>query len=89
MIGPLANVRTGSKADVTLLNFNVRFTPESGLYTAVAECLLWAKSGCEQSQQGGLYSITSSARASNVCGMVTPSALAVLRLITNSNLVGC
>jgi hypothetical protein len=27
---PLANVRTGSKADVTLLNFDVCFTPESG-----------------------------------------------------------
>jgi len=24
------NVRFGSKADVTLLNFDVRFTPESG-----------------------------------------------------------
>jgi hypothetical protein len=27
MIGPLANVRFRSKADVTLLNFDVRFTP--------------------------------------------------------------
>src|SRR5262245_25823181 len=35
------------------------------------------------------YSITSSARASNVGGMVRPMALAALRLITNSNLVGC
>jgi hypothetical protein len=26
-----ADVRFGSKADVTLLNFDVRFTPESGL----------------------------------------------------------
>jgi hypothetical protein len=26
-----AHVRFGSKADVTLLNFDVRFTPESGL----------------------------------------------------------
>jgi hypothetical protein len=25
-----ADVRFGSKADVTLLNFDVRFTPESG-----------------------------------------------------------
>src|SRR2546426_6160890 len=31
----------------------------------------------------------SSARASNDCGMVSPSALAVLRLITSSNLFGC
>src|SRR6476646_3146045 len=35
------------------------------------------------------YSITSSARASNEGGTVRPSALAVLRLITSSYLVGC
>jgi hypothetical protein len=34
----------GSKADVTLLNFNVRFTPESGHPMRHSECLLWAKS---------------------------------------------
>ena len=36
-----------------------------------------------------LYSITSSALVSNVGGTVKPSALAVLRLITRSNFVGC
>src|SRR5258705_9566869 len=35
------------------------------------------------------HSITSSARASSVGGTVRPSALAVLRLMTSSNLVGC
>src|SRR5262245_48542898 len=35
------------------------------------------------------HSITSSARASNVGGTVMPSALAVVRLMTRSNLVGC
>src|SRR3981189_2386950 len=35
------------------------------------------------------YSITSSARASNVGGSSRPSALAVLRLMTSSNFVGC
>ena len=34
------------------------------------------------------YSITSSARASNVGGTVRPSSLAVLRLITSSYLFG-
>ena len=34
------------------------------------------------------YSITSSAVANNVSGMVRPSAFAVLPLITSSNLVG-
>src|SRR5260370_9818339 len=37
-------------------------------------------------QQQHCYSITSSARASNVAGMSKPSALADLRLITRSNL---
>ena len=37
----------------------------------------------------GRYSITSSAMASTPGGMVRPSAFAVLRFITNSNLVGC
>src|SRR5262245_30654695 len=36
-----------------------------------------------------LHSITSSARARSVVGTSSPSALAVLRLITSSNLVGC
>ena len=35
------------------------------------------------------YLITSSASESNVGGTSRPSALAVWRLITNSNLVGC
>ena len=35
------------------------------------------------------YSITSSARASSDGGMVSAMALAVLRLMTNSSLVGC
>src|SRR5262249_11678310 len=36
-----------------------------------------------------LHSITSSARASSVGETSRPSAFAVLRLTTNSNLVGC
>src|SRR5262249_49370162 len=35
------------------------------------------------------YSITSLAWRSSDCGIVKPSALAVLRLMTSSNLVGC
>jgi hypothetical protein len=35
------------------------------------------------------YSTTWSARSSKDCGIVKPSALAVLRLITSSNFVGC
>jgi len=35
------------------------------------------------------YSITSSALSSSECGIVSPRALAALRLINSSNLVGC
>jgi len=38
------HVRYGSKADVTLLNFDVRFTPESGHPTAISSSPLWASS---------------------------------------------
>src|SRR4029077_21097056 len=40
-------------------------------------------------ERATLHSITSSARASSVGGTVRPSALAVVRLMTRSNLVGC
>jgi hypothetical protein len=41
-----------------------------------------------QKQTSRLYSTTSSTRVSSEDGTVRPSALAVLRLITNSYLVG-
>jgi hypothetical protein len=40
-------------------------------------------------RRGCVYSITSSARASNVGGTIRPSALAVFRLMRSSNVVGC
>ena len=43
----------------------------------------------EQYQVAPLHSITSSARARIARGIVSPSALAVLRLMTSSNWVGC
>jgi len=39
------NVCSGSKADVTLLNFDLRFTPESGHSSVQLGCPLWAISG--------------------------------------------
>jgi hypothetical protein len=51
----------------------------------------WRASGGKRSaihSEGGGFSITSSARPRIVCGVVRPSALAVSRLMTNSNLVG-
>src|SRR5262249_1062848 len=43
----------------------------------------------ERDEIAPFHSITSSARASNMGGMVRPSALAVIKLMTRSNLVGC
>jgi len=65
------------------LELRKRNIPESGHRSAHAECPL-----CATSRHWCRYSITSSARASSVGGMVRPSALAVLRLITSSYLVG-
>jgi hypothetical protein len=49
--------------------------------------------GCCAAEKGDelapLHSITSSSRSRNDSGIVRPSVLAVVRLITNSNLVGC
>ena len=59
-----------------------RTHPRLGLHSGVRETYTTAG-------QSPHHSITSSAVASNLSGIVRPSALAVLRLITNSNLVGC
>jgi len=86
---PSDNVRFGSKADILHRSADVRFTPKSRHWNSVAECPLCAKSGHMQCSKFGAYSITSSAATCRVCGTVRPSALAVLRLITKSNLIGC
>src|SRR5262249_21886656 len=43
----------------------------------------------QRDERSALHSITSSALARRVAGMVIPMTLAVLRLMTSSNLVGC
>jgi len=43
----------------------------------------------QRDELAAFHSITSSARASSAGGTSRPSALAVLRLMTSSNLVGC
>src|SRR5262245_24682574 len=52
-------------------------------------CPLCARKRPEHLQQSTFYSITSSTRSRMDCGIERFSALAVLRLITSSNLVGC
>src|SRR5262245_2756457 len=84
MCGAAAHVRFTPNSDrkkQTWANGHVRFTPKSGHVRCNEACPLWANSGH--------HSITSSARVSNVGGTVRCSDFAVLRLITNSNLVGC
>ena len=52
-------------------------------------CNRWLMSAFPQKvQQLEAYSITSSARASNVGGTMMPSTFAVRRLMTSSNLIG-
>ncbi len=51
---------------------------------ATDDCIKWPASSATAA-----YSITSSARASSDGGMLSPRALAVFRLITSSNFVGC
>src|SRR5262249_14063314 len=43
----------------------------------------------QRDERAAFHSITSSASASNLSGTSSPSAFAVLRLMTSSNLVGC
>src|SRR5215471_11924504 len=68
---------------------SIRFGPLCGLKSDISRGPRSAISGREQSQQNPLYSITSSASESRLSEILMPSASAVLRLITVSNLVGC
>src|SRR5262249_23481021 len=53
------------------------------------ECPLWVKSRHSALRKERRYSITLSALTMTESGTVRPSAFAVLRLMTSSNLVGC
>jgi hypothetical protein len=85
--GCFFDVRFGSLADICTATAHVRFTPKSRHLQCTSPCLLWAKSGLMRRSKTG-YSITSSARASTAGGMESPSAFAVLRLITSSYFEG-
>jgi len=83
------SVRFGSLADICSAKGHVRFNSESGHVRCNYRCRLWANSGLMQRSNSHTYSITSTAVASNVAGTSRPSALAVVTLMTRSNLVGC
>jgi hypothetical protein len=63
--------------------FDVRYAPDSGAKADIAGLPRWAMTGRQ------VHSISSSARPISVFGTMMPSASAVLRLMTNSNLVAC
>jgi hypothetical protein len=68
-----------------LPHLSTRSRPNRGLLgTSVS-----GRNGLSQSSKLIVYSITSSARASNMGGTVRPSALAVLSLMANANAIGC
>src|ERR1700752_556266 len=79
---PALPIGVGFRRHICAEKGHVRFTPESGHVRRKPSCLLWANSG-----HRATYSITSSALVSSDGGMVSPSALAVLRLSTDSNFV--
>ena len=63
---------------------HVRFTPDSDRTADIAGGPFRANFGSDRT-----HSITASARERRVGGIVKPSALAVLMLMTSSKLVGC
>ena len=83
-----------SSSLIRLLNndeckLHTRFTPESGHVQCNLGCPLCATSCHSHPSKQRPYSITSSATESKPDGSVSPSAFAVLTLITNSNLIDC
>jgi hypothetical protein len=80
----------GSNSVIRQCRLNVRITPESRPERFVMPCRTSATRRHKQCSKGGAsYSITSSAVICMISGTVRPSALAVLRLMTSSNFVGC
>ena len=79
-------------ATKTMENVVMHFSPAPLGLVAVLACfnglaLEWGLDVLRLSSR--YYSITLSARTNNASGTVTPIVLAVLTLITNSNLAGC
>jgi hypothetical protein len=77
-----ADVCFGSKTEVVAWFRDVCFAPDSGHAATNPET-------CRHYRKWQPYSITSSANANSFAGISRPIRFAVLRLITNSNFVGC
>ena len=79
----------GHKQTFAVQNGMSALPPKADMCGALALCPLCAKSGLMQCSKKVRHSITSSAICWRCTGTVRPRVLAVLRLSTNSNLVGC
>jgi hypothetical protein len=79
----------GSYSAVRRCLLNVCFGSVFGLRSDISRRPRVPKAALSNRSTAAPYSITSSAMASSVGGTSRPSALAVLRLMTSSNLVGC
>jgi hypothetical protein len=84
-----SDVRVGANSEVGARNRHVRFSPIAIKLRTSREVRFVPQTDSCIAARKIIYSITSSALVSSVVGIVRPSALAVLRLITSSNLVGC
>jgi hypothetical protein len=79
----------GQKAKCSLRADDFRCSPNIGHYQDTSVCPFGANKRLMHRSNDQPYSITSSTRPSSGNGMVRPSAFAVLRFITSSNLTGC
>src|SRR6516164_3711859 len=70
------------------MTVNVRFWQKADMTTAFGDVCFWRNSGHSALRKERRYSITLSALTMTESGTVRPSAFAVLRLMTSSNLVG-
>ena len=81
--------RFGSNSAAPVTGCRDCFSPNSCRREAWAGRPKWARSDQSALRQNAPYSITSSASASSLSGIVKPSALAVFKLMTSSNFVDC
>jgi hypothetical protein len=79
----------GSKSEVGSLERHVRSTLNSRRRRTASICPFRARKRLMHGSKQHRHSITLSARSMRSAGTSCPIALAVLRLITNSNRVGC
>ena len=84
-----AEVRSGAFASFRQRSGHFRSAPINGRHQTCPVGPVGATTGLMQRSKSQSYSISSSAMLSKFVGTVRPSVLAVPRLMTSSNFVGC